>query len=332
MSGWQLKRGELYKGQVTEEEFWALFNMLFSQNSKKRNTYKFGFIKSILDNLFNAIQENNGYFISYNNLFSKFTENYWNLVLKYHLKQMRRDGKSESSKIETILIKAANRFPPSINLEFSSIKQSEKDLIVQQVQSECIKYVVGALFNDFEGKLYAFDIKGIGITLSETAYNFMLKFKPEIELLNYYSWAKFLEGINTDDVVLRVLDKLELSTPRRQDLSIYRNILFIEYEEHNCFYCGSKLKGNIHVDHFIPWSFIKDDKMWNLVLACRKCNERKSNKLPDHSYIKKLQLRNEKLLEDGVMKDDFSAYTPTTLQDTWKYARISGLKEYDNVY
>lgn len=53
--------------------------------------------------------------------------------------------------------------------------------------------------NAFEGKLFAFDIKGTGITLSESAYLFMLKLKQEIESLNYYSWAKFLEGINTDD-------------------------------------------------------------------------------------------------------------------------------------
>lgn len=328
MAGWQLKSGELSKDRITEEDFWMLFNMLFSENSRKRNTYKYGFIKAILDNLFNTIQNEDGYFISYQNLFNKFTENYWNLVLKYNLRQMRKDGKSEISKIETILYDSASQSPTLLNLEFSSLSLNEKEKIVSKVQKECIKYVVGALYSDFEGKLYSFDIKGTGITLSYAAYSFILKFKPEIESLNYYSWAKFLEGINTDDVILRVIDKLELSTPRRNDLSIYRNILYKEYEEHNCFYCGSKLKSEIHVDHFIPWSFIKDDKMWNFVLTCRKCNEKKSNKLPNKYYINKLQTRNLKLLEDGVMADDFSAYTSTTIQDIWEYARISGLKEY----
>ena len=41
-------------------------------------------------------------FVSYENLFGKFAENYWNLVTKYHLKQMLPDGKSEYSKIEQI--------------------------------------------------------------------------------------------------------------------------------------------------------------------------------------------------------------------------------------
>ena len=42
-------------------------------------------------------------------IFSKFAENYWNLVIKYDLRQMRRDGKSSYSKIETIFKQAAEK-------------------------------------------------------------------------------------------------------------------------------------------------------------------------------------------------------------------------------
>lgn len=188
--------------------------------------------------------------------------------------------------------------------------------------------MVGALYKDFEGKLYSFDKKSSGITLGHSAYDFILKYKPEIESLNYYAWAKFLEKINSDDAILRVIDKLELATPRRNDLSIYRHILFTEYEEHNCFYCGTKLKNNINVDHFIPWVFVKDDKIWNFVLACKKCNTKKNNRLPERSYIEKLVKRNQKLILDGIMTEDFSSYTSKTLQEIWNYARISGLKEF----
>ena len=47
-------------------------------------------------------RKNDLIFISYETLFSKFAANYWNLIVKYNLKQMRRDGKSEISKIEQI--------------------------------------------------------------------------------------------------------------------------------------------------------------------------------------------------------------------------------------
>ena len=65
----------------------------------KTNTYKFGLIKSICDQIYDLYEQGTGYFLSYGKLFSKFAENYWNLVNKYHLKQMSYNGKSEYSKI-----------------------------------------------------------------------------------------------------------------------------------------------------------------------------------------------------------------------------------------
>lgn len=68
----------------------------------------------------------------------------------------------------------------------------------------------------------------------------MLKYKYELEKLNYYSCARFLEQINDDNALIRVIEKLELATPKRGDLSIYRDILRKEFEENTCFYCGKK--------------------------------------------------------------------------------------------
>lgn len=39
----------------------------------------------------------------YEELFARFTENYWDLVVKYNLRQMKSDGKLVFSKMETIL-------------------------------------------------------------------------------------------------------------------------------------------------------------------------------------------------------------------------------------
>ena len=64
--------------------------------------------------------------------------------------------------------------------------------------------------------------------------------KAELEKLNYYSWAKFLEQVNDDNSLIRVIDKLELATPRRENLSVYREILRKEFEEDTCFYCAKK--------------------------------------------------------------------------------------------
>ncbi len=106
-------------------------------------------------------------------------------------------------------------------------------------------------------------------------YKFLCKHKLAIEKMNYYEWARYMEKVNDDSVLDHLLTKIEIST-QRSNLSIYRHILYDEFESKNCFYCGKMLKENaIHVDHFIPWSFIKDDQLWNFVLACPNCNESK---------------------------------------------------------
>ena len=70
--------------------------------------------------------------------------------------------------------------------------------------------------------------------------------------MNYFERAKYLEKTNEESSIRNLLNNLDTITVRN-NLSIYRRILFEEFEEHTCFYCGKELKyGEIHVDHFIP--------------------------------------------------------------------------------
>ena len=85
------------------------------------------------------------------------------------------------------------------------------------------------------------------------------------------------------------------------------------------------------MDHFIPWSFTKDDKMWNFVLACPVCNERKSNRLPSIDYLNVIENRNKKirLIRNDIVQLDFRNYSDDLIRRMWQYAKLSGLKEYN---
>lgn len=331
MSGWDLKAGVLTKEKVSEDEFWSLFNFVFSDACKKTNTYKFGLIKSICDQVYDLYESDMGFFLSYVKIFSKFAENYWNLVNKYHLRQMSYNGKSEYSKLERILMEAVAAYEIPENVIFESIDEIQRNRITSTVTTECKKCVIGALYNDFEGKLYAFDLRGDGIYLSQDAYGFISKFKMEIERLNYYSWARFLERINDGNALVHVLEKLDLATPQRRDLSLYRDILYKEFEEDRCFYCGNKLDRAIHVDHFIPWTFVKNDNLWNFVLACPKCNLRKSDNLAGRDFIVKLDQRNDAIMQhansDTIVRREFEGYYRGLVDRMWAYAKMSGIRE-----
>lgn len=114
MPGWSLREGILTELRVSDDEYWSLFNFVFSDACRKTNTYKFGLIKSICDQIYDVYDDGNGLFLSYEKIFSKFAENYWNLVNKYKLKQMSYNGKSEYSKIELIITAAVENYEASL--------------------------------------------------------------------------------------------------------------------------------------------------------------------------------------------------------------------------
>ena len=53
----------------------------------------------------------------------------------------------------------------------------------------------------------------------------------------------------------------------------------------HCIYTGKELYPNEYdLDHFIPWSFVSHDLLWNLIPSDGSINSSKSNKLPDLDY------------------------------------------------
>ncbi|MHA1697392.1 MAG: HNH endonuclease domain-containing protein [Promethearchaeota archaeon] len=61
----------------------------------------------------------------------------------------------------------------------------------------------------------------------------------------------------------------------------YRD-LYWRLDLKKCFYTGNvfRSKNNIHLDHFLPWSYYPVSRFWNLVPCSEKINLQKSNFLP----------------------------------------------------
>ena len=59
------------------------------------------------------------------------------------------------------------------------------------------------------------------------------------------------------------------------------NFIFDELGSIDCIYTGKRLtSSNYDVEHFIPYSFVSHDQIWNLIPGDKSFNIRKSNKLP----------------------------------------------------
>lgn len=56
--------------------------------------------------------------------------------------------------------------------------------------------------------------------------------------------------------------------------------------ELRCIYSGQIINpNNFSLDHYLPWSFVAHDQLWNLIPTSQEVNSSKSNNLPSRSYI-----------------------------------------------
>ena len=116
--------------------------------------------------------------------------------------------------------------------------------------------------------------------------------------------------------------------------------------------------GAMSIDHFIPWSFVMHDELWNLIPCFKNVNSMKSNRLPDlgDSFDRYCDLQFEgvkvagsnknfrKLLEDylsvfhseivlrdeNMSKEKFKTYMKDTIYPLHQIAYNQGFSVWDN--
>ena len=262
-------------------------------SGKHRTTYKYGFLESILANIF-SIGDN--YELDLKIVNDTFALINWNLVVVHKLPQMSKVITGDQNGLDRAFGEIINANPEADGVYFESLSKLIQNSIRQATYKVFIKYVVGAFYADTEGYLYGFSKKQHKLWFNKKSYDFLNEFRKVIEQLNYFEWVKMVESIlKRKNEQANSLATVIENISERNNLNSYRLELMRANPDNVCFYCSTKLKNKIHVDHFIPWSFIKNDYLWNFVLACPYCNTSKSDSIPAERYIKKLIDRNKRL-------------------------------------
>lgn len=317
---------------LSEDDVIRIVNYALSDNVQHSSTYKYAFFKSILDNLFNV--DLDSLFLSFDSICLRYTEIYWNLVLYHGLHQAPENRTGKINAVERVLYDFCNKC--EINYQekqticfFENLRFDLQEKITRQIKSVFKQYVIGAFCGDTEDQFYHFDIKkSDGIYLNNDVFIALVKYKTAFERQNYFEWIKFLEKINKEEDSYALANKLDSSTERK-NLFPFRQVL-LDFGQNTCFYCGKLFNQNktYPVDHFIPWSYVKDDKLWNFVLACPDCNTNKSNILPKEKYLSLIKIRNEKLCnyDNKLVKTDFKTYTFSKLTQMYHSAIYNGFK------
>jgi CRISPR/Cas system Type II protein with McrA/HNH and RuvC-like nuclease domain len=111
----------------------------------------------------------------------------------------------------------------------------------------------------------------------------------------YFKWTQLLEKFNHAHRIANKISVSEIQAIKRKSLKVYRDILLILQENQAIidFYINEIIYiSDISIDHFIPWSFIYSDEIWNLVITSKSNKSKKSNKLSNKEYLNKLKEQN----------------------------------------
>ncbi|HIK06157.1 MAG TPA: hypothetical protein IGS40_15810 [Trichormus sp. M33_DOE_039] len=101
-----------------------------------------------------------------------------------------------------------------------------------------------------------------------------------------WEWLNYMQQRNpsTPNVVNKLFMPQERDSLGNQT-KYWKTIL--EHREIKCIYSKIKLnKNEISLDHYLPWSFVAHDQLWNLIPTTKSVNSSKSNNLPSETYFR----------------------------------------------
>ncbi len=288
----------------------------------KNNTYKFALARFLLDysNSSDAVQ------IRYSVIAKYFFRYYWLQECKSKLLQGPSNQQPEI--ITIIRMEFTGEEYPYTFKELEKKEPAKIQRCVERITKKCFDDVVPRfqekekIFFDYLAKAYndSADNKKIdpggGIRLNPDAMRY---FKDNHDILFkavILEWVRFLETRNLG--MPRLVSKIEANDISPRDQAKFRRLL--ESFTHTCFYCKDALEPDkTHVDHVIPYDYIGDTELWNLVLACQECNCRKLNNLPPKKYIENLKKRNVEHATLGQMEKSLHSLNHGTHDIDWHY-------------
>jgi CRISPR/Cas system Type II protein with McrA/HNH and RuvC-like nuclease domain len=108
--------------------------------------------------------------------------------------------------------------------------------------------------------------------------------------------------------------------------------MILTHSGYKCFYTDQILPNTLRtiaVDHFVPWSFVHSDELWNFVLTSQSLNSKKGSKLPAEKYLEKLNQRNQYFIEVGDVhvKSEMEKYEFQRFKKLYQYAEMNGFEK-----
>lgn len=276
--------------------------MLLKLFDDMTNSYKIFWFKGLFDEVIRGKEEI--YFID---IISGMIANSWYPKLKYHLNFGTQDkldiciNNINKNSIQNIDI---NKFDL-----YRIISEGKKNKEIYDEIRFLYKYVPyraispffeeelkgkkdgvkNRIIEDFSRKndnvLYKLDSKNEKLYINLKWKKYIVENQGIISGWIKYKLIEYLQRKNPNTPA--IINKLEPQNERNlsQATKLWKEIIetsneFDIYTENRFNKSNFEVYGNLSIDHFIPWSFIGHDMIWNLVPTFKNINSRKSDSLP----------------------------------------------------
>lgn len=287
-------------------------NWMADLNGRNQNSYKFALQLAILDHC-NKVE------ITYQELAECFANRYWNNVIAYNLRESINIDRApyfhqainkiaKEYKLEGLYynhaIKKVNNLKSLIveNIQGGYKTTLQNPISRLQINSDTVRTGTGSASGS--GWLYSWNSKNELITLNQEVSPQLYLYKDLLKKLTVFHWALFIERYNQAPSVTNKL----LDAKKTRSIKKLVKELIIGMANGKCFYC-EETPEKVEIDHFIPFAFLFDNPIWDLVYSCSDCNSGvggKFEKLPTSNYLIKLFERNKRMYnEDNEIFEEF---------------------------
>ena len=125
-----------------------------------------------------------------------------------------------------------------------------------------------------------YKLKGEELEINKAWFNYLYKHQVIIEGWIKFKLVCYLQVKNPN--VPSIIFKLEAAQKRKLNKATKFWEGLIQNYEIKDIYTGEILTvENMSIDHFIPWSFVLHDELWNLIPTSKSTNSIKNNRLPN---------------------------------------------------
>ncbi|WP_304683685.1 HNH endonuclease domain-containing protein, partial [Ileibacterium valens] len=325
----------------------------FTRNNifqKPTQSYKFFWFEAILKL---SLSKN---CFSFNEVVDEMILNAWPLVAKFHLRLGPLINGKSKDLLEIIIGELASQIPDSSLLSRDEIIQlirtSGKE--ISKLKKALMTYVPYRLLSPFlieagiTEKIWNNNRKTIDL-IHEVNKHLKVPYliveigkekfvKIESSWQNFYKdeysillgWLQFEKSLylqtknpSVPGIVTKVNWENQTIRKLHNVRKLWVGVAARNPDDFKSIYSGDKLElSSFELDHFIPWSYISNDELWNLIPVEKTLNIKKSNKLPDWDKYFEGLVQMQNLLRNSINEDEeirklFSICQLENLNDQW---------------